>query len=326
MSTVLEPETEGRNNDESVVASSVNRIRTDFAACRVKFRWFGTTKTLTTAQKSQAAESFGAQGKAISAAKRLIDTKDDRYRVLTSIKSTITRYWKDSSLAFPEPGIRLIRQDCIDEFDDKLRAYRDELDSAVASLDNQFSTLKQAARVRLGSLFNLSDYPASLADEFAVEWDFPSVEAPDYLRRLNPEVYQQQAQLVSQRFEETVAMAEQAFIDELDQLVNHLAERLSGDDDGKPKIFRDSSLTNLTAFFHKFRDLNVSSNQQLDDLVERCQQLVSGVAPQTLRDNDSLRNSLSSNLASVQSSLDQLMVERPRRNIIRPSRSSRSED
>ena len=326
MSTVLEPETEGRSNDESVVASSVNRIRTDFAACRVKFRWFGTTKTLTTAQKSQAAESFGAQGKAISAAKRLIDTKDDRYRVLTSIKSTITRYWKDSSLAFPEPGIRLIRQDRIDEFDDKLRAYRDELDSAVASLDNQFSTLKQAARVRLGSLFNLSDYPASLADEFAVEWDFPSVEAPDYLRRLNPEVYQQQAQLVSQRFEETVAMAEQAFIDELDQLVNHLAERLSGDDDGKPKIFRDSSLTNLTAFFQKFRDLNVSSNQQLDDLVERCQQLVSGVAPQTLRDNDSLRNSLSSNLASVQSSLDQLMVERPRRNIIRPSRSSRSED
>ena len=326
MSTVLEPETEGRSNDESVVASSVNRIRTDFAACRVKFRWFGTTKTLTTAQKSQAAESFGAQGKAISAAKRLIDTKDDRYRVLTSIKSTITRYWKDSSLAFPEPGIRLIRQDRIDEFDDKLRAYRDELDSAVASLDNQFSTLKQAARVRLGSLFNLSDYPASLADEFAVEWDFPSVEAPDYLRRLNPEVYQQQAQLVSQRFEETVAMAEQAFIDELDQLVNHLAERLSGDDDGKPKIFRDSSLTNLTAFFQKFRDLNVNSNQQLDDLVERCQQLVSGVAPQTLRDNDSLRNSLSSNLASVQSSLDQLMVERPRRNIIRPSRSSRSED
>ena len=326
MSTVLEPETEGRSNDESVVASSVNRIRTDFAACRVKFRWFGTTKTLTTAQKSQAAESFGAQGKAISAAKRLIDTKDDRYRVLTSIKSTITRYWKDSSLAFPEPGIRLIRQDRIDEFDDKLRSYRDELDSAVASLDNQFSTLKQAARVRLGSLFNLSDYPASLADEFAVEWDFPNVEAPDYLRRLNPEVYQQQAQLVSQRFEETVAMAEQAFIDELDQLVNHLAERLSGDDDGRPKIFRDSSLTNLTAFFQKFRDLNVSSNQQLDDLVERCQQLVSGVAPQTLRDNDSLRNSLSSNLASVQSSLDQLMVERPRRNIIRPSRSSRSED
>ena len=324
MSTLLESETDQFSGSDSL-SESVNQVRSDFAACRVKFRWFGTTKTLSTAQKSQAAESFGAQGKAISAAKRLIDTKNDRYRVLTSVKSTIVRYWKDSSLAFPEPGIRLIRQERIDDFDLKLARYQQELQTAVSSLDEHFNELKEAARVRLGSLFNLSDYPASLADEFAVEWDFPNVEAPDYLRRLNPEVYRQQAELVSKRFAETVAMAEQAFIDELDQLVAHLAERLSGDDDGKPKIFRDSSLTNLTAFFQRFHDLNVSSNQQLDDLVERCQQLVSGVAPQSLRDNDSLRKSLSSNLSSVQSSLDQLMVERPRRNIIRPSRQSRSE-
>ena len=325
MSTLLESETNNSNSNAASLSSSANQVRDQFAACRVKFRWFGTTKTLSTAQKSQAAESFGAQGKAISAAKRLIDTKNDRYRVLTSVKSTIIRYWKDSSLAFPEPGIRLIRQERIEDFDLKLARYQQELQTAVGSLDEHFNELKEAARVRLGSLFNLSDYPASLADEFAVEWDFPNVEAPDYLRRLNPEVYRQQAELVSKRFAETVAMAEQAFIDELDQLVAHLAERLSGDDDGKPKIFRDSSLTNLTAFFQRFHDLNVSSNQQLDDLVERCQQLVSGVAPQSLRDNDSLRKSLSSNLSSVQSSLDQLMVERPRRNIIRPSRQSRSE-
>jgi len=305
MSTLLEPET-NQVSDSDSLSNSVNQVRGDFAACRVKFRWFGTTKTLSTAQKSQAAESFGAQGKAISAAKRLIDTKNDRYRVLTSIKSNIVRYWKDSSLAFPEPGIRLIRQDRIDAFDLQLARYQQELQTAVGSLDEHFNELKEAARVRLGSLFNLSDYPASLAEEFAVVWDFPNVEAPEYLRRLNPE-------------------AEQAFIDELDQLVAHLAERLSGDDDGKPKIFRDTSLTNLTAFFRRFHDLNVSSNDQLDDLVERCQQLVSGVAPQSLRDNDSLRTSLSNNLSSVQSALDQLMVERPRRNIIRPSRQSRSE-
>ena len=219
MSTLLESETNNSNSNAASLSSSANQVRADFAACRVKFRWFGTTKTLSTAQKSQAAESFGAQGKAISAAKRLIDTKNDRYRVLTSMRSAIVRYWKDSSLAFPEPGIRLIRQDRIDDFDLKLAGYQQELQTAVDSLDEHFNELKEAAMVRLGSLFNLSDYPESLANEFAVDWDFPNVEAPDYLRRLNPEVYRQQAELVSQRFAETVAMAEQAFIDELDQLV-----------------------------------------------------------------------------------------------------------
>lgn len=320
MVTTAETETESRGVDAHVWTQSVDRVRDDFAACRVKFRWFGTTKTLSSSQKTQAAESFGAEGKAISAAKKLIDTRHELYRNLTSTKSQITRYWKENSLAYPEAGIRLIRQERIDQFNHKLQGYQEELIVGVRSLDEHFADLKEAARLRLGSLFDGSDYPVSLADEFAVEWDFPNVSAPEYLRRLNPEVYAQQARLVSQRFEETVALAEQAFIDELDRLVNHLAERLSGDEDGKPKIFRDSALTNMSSFFDRFRDLNVRSNEQLDDLVNRCEQLMTGVQPQSLRDNNSLRRSLSTNLASVQSSLDQLMVERPRRNIIRPSR------
>ena len=326
MSTVLEPEVATQRASDRSIIDSAAQVRTDFAACRVKFRWFGTSRTLSSVQRSKAAESFGAEGKAISAAKRLIDTKNSHYLAVTSIKSKIIRYWKESSLAYPEPGIRLIKQDHIDDFNDMLEAFRGELVSAVSLLDEHFLELKEAARVKLGQLYDSSDYPSSLTDEFAVMWDYPSIDAPDYLRRLNPEVYAQQASLVSQRFEETVALAEQAFISELEQLVSHLVERLSGDDDGKPKVFRNSALTNMSAFFERFRDLNVRSNQQLDDLVEQCEQLVSGVAPQSLRDSDSLRASLSSNLASVQNSLDQLLVDRPRRNIIRPAKQTRSED
>ena len=99
--------------------------------------------------------------------------------------------------------------------------------------------------------------------------------------------------------------------------MNHLASRLAGDEDGKPKIFRDSAVSNMAEFFSRFRDLNVRSNDQLDDLVQRCESLMQGVEPQALRDNGSLRRSLSTNLSAVQSSLDQLIVDRPRRNIIR---------
>ena len=79
-------------------------------------------------------------------------------------------------------------------------------------------------------------------------------------------------------------------------------------------------------FFSRFRELNIRSNDQLDELVERCENLMRGVQPQSLRDNDGLRRSLSTNLASVQSSLDQLVIDRPRRNIIRPNRSSGETD
>ncbi len=125
---------------------------------------------------------------------------------------------------------------------------------------------------------------------------------------------------VRARFDEAVQLAEQAFLQELSQLVDHLAERLSGNTDGKPKIFRDSVVENLTGFFERFRRLNVGSNQQLDELVERAQCVVTGVEPQILRDNQSLRQQVATQLSAVQSTLDGLLIDRPRRNIIRRPR------
>lgn len=112
-------------------------------------------------------------------------------------------------------------------------------------------------------------------------------------------------------------MAEQAFTEELAKLVSHLTERLSGQEDGKPKVFRDSAVENLAEFFERFRHLNVRSNEQLDGLVAQAQRTIRGVEPQQLRDNSSLRQTVATQLAGVQATLDGLLVDRPRRNILR---------
>jgi hypothetical protein len=49
--------------------------------------------------------------------------------------------------------------------------------------------------------------------------------------------------------------------------------------------------------------------------------VVRGIEPQQLRDNENLRQRVTSQLAGVQSVLDGLLVDRPRRNILRPERS-----
>ena len=192
-----------------------------------------------------------------------------------------------------------------------------ELEEAVWRLDEHYAELKSAARERLGQLFNSADYPESLAGLFAVEWDFPSVEPPEYLRQLSPELYRQESQRVSARFDEAIRLAEEAFTAELAKLVSHLSERLSGQEDGKPKIFRDSAIENLNEFFQRFRALNVGSSEQLEELVGQVQQIVRGVEPQELRDKRPLRQQVAGELSGVQSVLDGLMIERPRRNILR---------
>jgi hypothetical protein len=176
--------------------------------------------------------------------------------------------------------------------------------------------LKSSASRRLGDLFNPNDYPSSLQGLFDVEWDFPNVEPPDYLGQLSPEIYEQERARVAARFEEAVQLTEQAFIGEFAKLIEHLTERLNNGD-GERKIFRDSAITNLTEFFNRFRQLNVRSNQELDALVEQAQRVVQGTDAQTLRDSDSLRQMVSSQLSRVQAELDGMLVDRPRRRIIR---------
>ena len=297
-----------------------DRLRTTMAAARLSFTWLGVRKSLTSAQKNQAADSFGAEGKFLSAGKKLLDTSHPAFKAVTAIRGRTVAYWKGVSLPFPEPGIRLIRQDSITDFDQQIAEFREELDDAVAELNRHYDELRSVARERLGDLFDVSDYPTTLIGMFAIEHDFPSVEPPNYLRQLSPDLYEQECRRVQSRFDEAVQLAEQAFLEELARLVDHITERLNGDADGKPKVFRDTAVTNLTEFFERFRALNVRSNEQLDQLVGRAQQVLGGVEPQQLRDNGVFRQQIATQLAGVQSSLDGLLVDRPRRNIQRRPR------
>jgi hypothetical protein len=103
--------------------------------------------------------------------------------------------------------------------------------------------------------------------------------------------------------------------------VSHLTERLAGGEGGQRRIFRDSAVTNLTDFFQRFRQLTVRSNPELDQLVEEAQRLVQGVGPQELRDDAALRAQVAAEMAQVQSRLEGLVVERPRRQLVRPAAS-----
>ena len=315
MSTVLEPPTTVTSTRAS------QRLQQRMAAVRLAFTWLGVRKTLTAEQKAQAAETFGAQDSFLSAGKKLLDTSHHAFKQVTAVRGQIQSYFKNMSLPYPEPGIRLVRQDQLTSFTDQLAMYRNQLAETVAELDGQYGELQSAARRRLGTLYNANDYPNSLLGLFSVEWDFPSVEPPEYLRQISPELYEQEQARVVARFEEAVRLAEEAFTGELARLISHLAERISGRSDGKPKVFRDTAVTNLHEFFERFRTLSVRSDPDLERLVDQAQQLLRGVEPQTLRHDQSSRQQLARHLSAVQGTLDGLLVDRPRRNLIRPVRS-----
>ena len=297
--------------------NAAQRLRTTMAAVRLAFTWLGVRKTLAPEQRTTAARAFHADRELLSASKLILDTKNTAYRNVARVRSEASGYWRAETLPFPEAGLRLLPQQKLPAFDSRMAQYRQELQSAASELASQYDTMKSEAQRRLGTLFNQADYPSTLDGLFDLEVTYPAIEPPQYLVSLHPEVYQQEQARVRERFENAVELAEQAFATELQRLTAHLAERLTGLHDGQPKVFRDSAVENLREFFDRFRRLNIRSSSELDMLVEEAQQVITGIEPQQLRDSVRLRQMVARDFEQIQASVGEMLVDRPRRNILR---------
>ena len=297
--------------------NAANRLRTMMAAVKLSFTWLGVRKTLAPEQRTTAARAFHADRELLSASKLILDTKNPAYRAVAAVRSEASGYWRTVTLPFPEAGIRLLPQNSLGMFANTMQTYRERLQEAARELAAQYDQIKSEAQRRLGTLYNASDYPITLDGLFDLEVSYPTIEPPNYLMALHPEVYQQEQARVRERFESAVELAEQAFATELQRLTAHLAERLTGLHDGQPKVFRDSAVENLRDFFERFRRLNIRSSPELDALVEQAQQTITGIEPQTLRDSNRLRQMVARDFEQIQARVGDLLVDRPRRNILR---------
>ncbi len=314
--TLIEEEERDRENPAT-------RLPQDAAAVRLHVSWPGLRRTLSAEQKEDAASPFDAESGSLSASKKLLDTRHPALRTASKVRHAAVSHWKSASLPYPENGVRLLPRTDLPAFERRMSELQAELADAAADVDRHRDELVSRARRRLGDLFDPADYPPSLAPLFGLSWDLPAVEPPDYLRRLSPPLYEQECERVRQRFEQAVQLAEQAFAAELASLVEHLRERLTGGENGGPRVFRDSAVEDLTEFFERFRRLSVGRNEELNAVVAEAEGLMRGVEPADLRANTGvswLQNRVREGLAGVADALDPQLTDVPRRRVLRTPR------
>ena len=150
-------------------------------------------------------------------------------------------------------------------------------------------------------------------------WSYPEVSPPTYLMSIDPGLYHREQRRISERFDRAVELAEQAVTEEFASMVSHLAERLTDDGSGERKVFRDSAVENLREFFGRFRQLPLhgASAEQLENLINQVQGVLGGVSPRNLRESGGLRQEVAAELGRVETALQGMLVDRPRRRIIR---------
>jgi hypothetical protein len=223
--------------------------------------------------------------------------------------------------ALPSPfrrGTYLIPLDLVEQVDTKIGEYQEKRAALVAQFLAAYAAAVEDAKKRLNGLFDASDYPGDekVRAAFYVDVRFLAFGVPEKLEGIRKDIFEREKAKAQAQWKEASEEVRQALRAGLADLVDHMAERLQGNGDGKPKVFRDTVVTNLTEFLDTFAPRNITDDAQLGQLVDRCRNVLDGVDADALRSSAAIRTKVRDGMAQVQATLDGMVIDRPARRIV----------
>lgn len=249
----------------------------------------------------------------LKGAKVLIDP--DSLSPVRSVLSKARTYLAKSALPFPINGLTLVPKEIISGIDETLCQMKLEFEREVEKFIESYESEREKARESLGHLFNEADYPIDLRSKFRFDWRFITMDVPGKSGILSPELYQREKEKFQTLMDETRELATVALREEFAGIVKHMVVRLSGEQDGKPKKFKNSMMEKMGEFLNTFGDRNLFDDEKLAALVDQARDVVSGISTEELRQDENLRRYIADEINQLRVAVDGALEDLPRRKI-----------
>ena len=245
--------------------------------------------------------------------KTLLESKE--LDAIRKADGELRRYLYDICLPF-DIGIYLLPVKLVETVDAKLREYQGDRETLVENFLSAYPKLCKLAAENLRSLYNPKDYPIEsiVRSKFNFNWRLISFGTPEALKGISMAMFDAEREKAQKRMESAAEEITAVMRQTLADLVSHLRDRLTPGEDGKPKILRDTAVTNLTDFLKTFDLRNVTNDQELAETVSKCRKILGNVPDmEVLRNVSSLRSKVASDMTAVSAELDKLVTEKPSR-------------
>ena len=250
----------------------------------------------------------------VTATKKLVDPSS--LKPICKINNSARNWLATISLPFPINGMVFVPKDLINNVDEKLGEFKIKFSDAVMDFSEEYSDLRETAKTYLGDLFNEIDYPIDVASKFNFNWRFIILDVPNGdTKLLAPEVYAREKEKFIQTMEEARGMAIDALREEFSQMVGRITDRFSENKNGKPKIFKNTTIDGFYDFFQTFKDRNIFEDRELTTLVTRAQAVLNGNNVDQIRSNANLKENIRSGMSDIEDAIETIF-NRPRRKIV----------
>ena len=185
----------------------------------------------------------------------------------------------------------------------------------IDRLCDAYVALKADAQNRLQALYNPREYPSveEVRASFAMSYQFIECGVPGRLRDISTEMFERERLKAESVWTNALDEAKSLMRSQFVELVDHMDDRLRPDEDGNPKRFKNSLVTNFMEFLRLFECRNLANDDELQALVNRCREVLGGATSQLIRDDATMRARVAGGMASIREQLSGMVIDGGRR-------------
>lgn len=201
---------------------------------------------------------------------------------VTRAASAARAFHYENTLPWDDGGGRILPSENFNTYSKEMRKLKDQFDQAVREFLGNYDEYREAARSKLGGMFNPADYPGSseIAGKFQFSTDIePVPNSGDFRVNIQSKEAANIKKQLDQRVEERVQEATKDLYVRLNTVVGRLADKLAD----KDAIFRDSLIDNIAELVNLLPKLNVAADPNLESLRKETKKKLGALEPDTLR-------------------------------------------
>ena len=208
------------------------------------------------------------------------------FAALTATVSACRTAHYEQTLPWDDQGSRLLTVANYEHYTGLIDGFRERMVRDRARFIEDYDDNVDQARLDLGRLFRIGDYPSkeALQGKFAIRYRIsPVPDADHFMAKLASDDTERVKRDIERHIEEQLHSAVGDLYRRLAEAVERVSERLDEDENGKPLVFRDTMISNIRDLVDVVPRLNIFGDQRLAGLCEQVKDRIAGVEPDSLR-------------------------------------------
>jgi len=223
----------------------------------------------------------------------------DQLEKITKLAGEIRDWHGRQTLPWSDTGTRLLPMSNFFDYKQQLGVYEAEFQSRINTFIHEYPNIILGMAFKLGKLFDRSEYPETdkIASKFNLKYTImPVPETNDFRVDIADDIRNEMQQEYQKAYEGRVEAAMSDAWSRLHNTLEHMVDRLSGDD---KKIFRNSLVDNALELTNLLTKLNVTKDPKLEQARQSLEKSLVGVSADDLRDSQGTRSVVLSKVNAI---------------------------